>query len=180
MIPVDDKEWERAALLAEKYLDFTTLVVICENTNNQQRLDDYLDRFKNEDFAQHVFNWYLREGKQGKLLARCRAAARPATRIAPPSSLNKFLGAHPQLKWLQHAFEGDYAQAAQTLLVLALEEKDLLTRKKSMLSFAKLSSLVATGVNFSGSFVDCVNQELEIVQIQEEIPDKVLLLFGFV
>lgn len=176
---VDDKEWERAALLAEKYLDFTCLVVICENTNNQQRLDDYLDRFKNEDFAQHVFNWYLREGKQGKLLARCRAAARPATRITPPSSLNKFLGTHPQLKWLQHAFEGDYAQAAQTLLVLALEEKDLLTRKKSMLSFAKLSSLVATGVNFSGSFVDCVNQELEMVQIQEEIPDKVLLLFGY-
>lgn len=31
--------------LAEKYLDFNTLIQICETTNNQERLEGYISKF---------------------------------------------------------------------------------------------------------------------------------------
>lgn len=172
---IEDKEWERAALLAEKYLDYNVLIVICENTNNQQRLDEYLERFKNEDFAQHVFNWYLQENKQGKLLARCKASARRQTK----SNLTQYLGTHPSLSWLQHVFEGHYDKAAFTLDCLARDEKKLLTKKKSLLSIAKLANLAANGVNSKNHFVENVNKELDLITYQEELPDCVLSAFGY-
>jgi nuclear pore complex protein Nup133 len=43
---IDDDQFELAAKLAEKYLDFQTLVIICDRTNNQARLDEYIERFK--------------------------------------------------------------------------------------------------------------------------------------
>ncbi|PSN35523.1 hypothetical protein C0J52_23803 [Blattella germanica] len=42
---LEDEEYERAAILAEKYCDFQTLVQICELTDNQERLDQYMDTF---------------------------------------------------------------------------------------------------------------------------------------
>lgn len=172
---VDDKEWERAVLLAEKYLDYSILILICENTNNQQRLDEYLERFKNDDFAQHVFNWYLQENKQGKLLTKCKASARRQTK----SNLTQYLGTHPSLSWLQHVFEGNYDKVAFTLNCLATDEKKLLTKKKSMLSIAKLANLCANGVNCQNDFVQNVNKDLELISYQEELPDTVLSAFGY-
>lgn len=32
--------------LAEKYLDFQMLIKICEKTQNQTRLDEYMEKFK--------------------------------------------------------------------------------------------------------------------------------------
>lgn len=75
---------------------------------------------------------------------------------------------------------GDYEKTAQTLMTLASEEKDLLTRKKSMLSFAKLSSFVANGVGIETEFIENINRELELIQCQEELPDEVLATFGYV
>lgn len=43
---IEDEQFELAAKLAEKYLDFQTLVIICDRTNNQARLDEYIERFK--------------------------------------------------------------------------------------------------------------------------------------
>lgn len=40
---------EAATKLAEKYLDFQTLVQLCEITKNQDRLDQYIQKF-----AEHV------------------------------------------------------------------------------------------------------------------------------
>lgn len=57
-------------MLAEKYLDFEILMRICEATNNEDRINEYMRRFKDTDFAEFVYNWYMREGKQSKLLIR--------------------------------------------------------------------------------------------------------------
>jgi len=38
-------EFEKAASLAEKYCDFATLVELCEQLNNQDRLRRYMDQF---------------------------------------------------------------------------------------------------------------------------------------
>lgn len=45
---------EAATKLAEKYLDFQTLVQLCEVTKNQERLDQYIQKF-----AEHVSSLYV-------------------------------------------------------------------------------------------------------------------------
>lgn len=42
---IEGDQYELAAKLGEKYLDFQTLVIICDKTDNQQRLDEYIERF---------------------------------------------------------------------------------------------------------------------------------------
>ena len=45
---VKRKQYERAASLAEKYCDFAILVQLCEETDNQDRLQRYLNKFHNQ------------------------------------------------------------------------------------------------------------------------------------
>jgi nuclear pore complex protein Nup133 len=42
---VEDEEFEKAAILAEKYCDFQILVEICELTNDRDRLFQYMEKF---------------------------------------------------------------------------------------------------------------------------------------
>ena len=39
-------EFERAAALAEKYFDFSTLIEICEELNDHERLWRYMEQFR--------------------------------------------------------------------------------------------------------------------------------------
>ena len=48
MIPVEDKEFERATILAEKYNDFHTLVRICDLTGDKDRLAAYMEKFADQ------------------------------------------------------------------------------------------------------------------------------------
>ena len=41
------EQYERAASLAEKYCDFAILVELCEKTNNEERLQRYMNQFQN-------------------------------------------------------------------------------------------------------------------------------------
>ena len=41
------QQYERAASLAEKYCDFAILVRLCEETENQERLNRYMTQFQN-------------------------------------------------------------------------------------------------------------------------------------
>lgn len=108
---MNEKEWEKAALLAEKYLDFETLVIICEVTDNQSRLDEYMDRFSNDGFSEYVYNWFLKQNRQGKLIDRYRRTAR--TKHA--QKLTSFLNDHPSLSWLQQMFDRQFDMASHTL-----------------------------------------------------------------
>ena len=45
---MEDEEYERAAILAEKYCDFQTLVQICDLTDNTERLDHYMEKFSEQ------------------------------------------------------------------------------------------------------------------------------------
>ena len=45
-IAVELEEFESAATLAEKYLDFTILVKLCDRTNDNERLAYYLDKYE--------------------------------------------------------------------------------------------------------------------------------------
>ena len=45
-VVVAHQQWERAATLAEKYCDFGVLVELCESTDNQDRLQRYMNQFQ--------------------------------------------------------------------------------------------------------------------------------------
>jgi hypothetical protein len=47
-VSVEDEEFERAAILAEKYCDFQILVQISELTDNRERLDRYMEKFSEQ------------------------------------------------------------------------------------------------------------------------------------
>ena len=45
---VEGEQYDQAVSLAEKYCDFRTLVEVCDRTNNQERLTQYMNRFGSE------------------------------------------------------------------------------------------------------------------------------------
>ena len=62
--------YEEAASLAEKYLEFSALVKICELTDDSEKLEHYMELFADRNFSNFVFDWHVREGKQAKLLSK--------------------------------------------------------------------------------------------------------------
>lgn len=178
---VEDHEYERAVMLAEKYYDFQTLVRICDITNNKERLDVYLEKFKDQDFSQFLFSWYIQEQKPGRLLENFRAGSglsSAAQNASQQAALARFLGDHPSLSWLQHVFLHDFHRASDTLTSLAQQETELLRRKKSMLSLAKLA-LLASGEAERSDQRALLDGELDLVAHQEDLPESVLIAYGF-
>lgn len=165
---VDAEQYELAAKLAEKYLDFHILVVICDKTNNQARLDEYIERFKEQDFSQFAISWHMRQNKQGDIFQRFKGNQ---------SELARFLSDHPSLAWIQLVFNGELAQAADVLLTLAQNEKELLNRKRVMLSLSKLCALAAEG-DFSAQIAE-INSEARLLDLQEQIPVEILNIYGY-
>lgn len=157
-----------AAKLAEKYLDFKTLVIICDQTKNQARLDEYIERYRDQDFSQFAINWHLQQNKRGDLFERFKRNQ---------SELARFLGDHPSLAWIQTVFNGDLSRAARILLNLAQNETELVSRKKTMLSLSKLTSL-ATDDDLS-SQIETINGELQLIQYQLMVPTRMLQIFGY-
>lgn len=118
---IEDEQYELAAKLAEKYYDFQTLVIICDRTENQKRLDEYIERFKELNFSQFAISWHMKQNKQGDLFERFRNNQ---------VELAKFLNNHPSLAWIQLFFNGQMAKASNVLLELAQNEVELAVRKK--------------------------------------------------
>uniref|UniRef100_A0A182SCL6 Uncharacterized protein n=1 Tax=Anopheles maculatus TaxID=74869 RepID=A0A182SCL6_9DIPT len=166
---VEAEQYEMAAKLAEKYLDFQTLVEICDKTNNQERLDEYIERYKEHDFSQFAISWHMNQNKQGDILHRFKNNQ---------SALARFLVDHPSMAWIQLLFNGELAQAADVLLSLAQREKELLARKRAILCLAKLCLLAAEGDTYQAQ-IDAINAELDLIEIQENIPTEILDMFGY-
>ncbi|XP_055603804.1 nuclear pore complex protein Nup133 [Uranotaenia lowii] len=165
---VDAEQYELAAKLAEKYLDFQILVVICDKTNNQSRLDDYIERFKEHDFSQFAISWHMRQNKQGDIFQRFKGNK---------AELARFLTDHPSLAWIQLVFNGELGQAAEVLCSLAQNEKELVNRKRVMLSLSKLCALAAEG-DFSTQISE-INSEAKLLDLQEQIPEEILNIYGY-
>ncbi|OXU23558.1 hypothetical protein TSAR_013208 [Trichomalopsis sarcophagae] len=169
---IKDQQYENAAMLAEKYCDFVSLIQICELTNNKSRLDLYMERFASQDFAGFLFSWYVKDGRQGQLVERCRRGG--------AAELTQKLLQHPILSWVQAALSGGYEVAGKTLYSLALEEQELVTRKKSMLSLAKLAYL-ASGepAEKLREGIGKIDSELNLIAHQEDVPVHVLEIYGY-
>ena len=152
------KQYERALSLAEKYEDFDTLITICEILNNNDRLNKYRIEFQEKGFAEHLFKWYMKEGKQSKML------------VSTSPFLGKFLENHENLYWLYAIQNGQFDKAGDCLLTLAGGEERNLERKKTLYSLSKLAFL-ANGVSDTDELVENINTQHEIIAFQEILPE---------
>nr|XP_012233561.1 PREDICTED: nuclear pore complex protein Nup133 [Linepithema humile] len=169
---IKEEQYDNAAILAEKYCDFPSLVQICELTNNKSRLDGYIEKFAAQDFAGFLFSWYVKDGRQGQLVERCRRGG--------TAELTEKLSEHPTLSWVQAALTDDLQLAANTLHSLAVQESELVTRKKSMLSLSKLALLASDEPE--DKVADCVktiDRQLILIAYQEDLPNQVLESYGY-
>lgn len=154
--------------MAEKYLDFKTLVVICDQTKNQSRLEEYIERYRDQDFSQFAINWHLQQNKRGDLFERFKRNQ---------TELTRFLGDHPSLEWIQTVFNGDLSRASRILLSLAQNETESVSRKKTMLSLAKLTSLAAD--EELANEIEVINGELQLIDYQLKVSKRMLIIFGY-
>lgn len=154
--------------MAEKYLDFQSLVLICDETEDKDRLDEYTRKYEEYDFSQYAINWHLRQNRHAEVFERFKGNQ---------TALAQFMRDHPSLGWIQLMFNGDFERAAKVLFDLAQCETEFVARKKSMLSLAKLASLaVASDMS---AHVEKINQELTVIEYQSHLGHDVLQNFGF-
>ncbi|XP_050036430.1 nuclear pore complex protein Nup133 [Dermacentor andersoni] len=158
-------QYERAAALAEKYYDFSSLVEICETTKNKDKLQNYMIQFADQGFPEFVFKWQLDSGRRGDLLRQPTSQHR---------NLERFLEGHDSLSWLHAIQLGKMGQAANTLHSLGLREDKYLARKKALLSLSKLAALANGGPPESrADLIKSINREHELIMYQESLPAAV-------
>ncbi|KAK8723506.1 hypothetical protein OTU49_011745, partial [Cherax quadricarinatus] len=168
---VQGEQYDQAVGLAEKYCDFRTLVEVCDRTDNQERLAQYMTQFGSDcfcfqGFSDFVFRWYLETGKRGRLLSH-----------GTQGDLSRFLQDYTSLAWLHHIQTRDFTAASSTLRQLALEETAYLSRKKTLLSLSKLCNLASTmpGSRETSMLEDgTMSLEEELIIYQEQLPEPVL------
>ncbi|MBN3309249.1 NU133 protein, partial [Amia calva] len=164
LLELGQYQWVTA--LAEKYCDFDILVQMCEQTDNQSRLQRYMAKFADQNFADFLFRWYMEKGKRGKLLSQP---------IAQHQQLASFLQAHEHLSWLHEINIQDYQKAHQTLYTLANAETRYFAKKKTLLSLGKLTALTSDFPNdvMQGKMDEIVEQERFLLH-QETLPKQLL------
>lgn len=166
---IKERQYECAAKLAEKYLDFPSLIVICDETQDKDRLDEYTRKYEEYDFSQFAINWHLRQQRHAEVFERFKGNQ---------TALAQFMRDHPSLGWIQLIFNGDFERAAKVLYELAQCETEYVARKKSMLSLSKLAAFAAADVDLT-SQVEKINFELMIIEYQSHLGHDVLQNFGF-
>ncbi|KAM9245164.1 nuclear pore complex protein Nup133 [Dugong dugon] len=164
LLTLGQHQW--AASLAEKYCDFDILVQMCEQTDNQTRLQRYMTQFADQNFSDFLFRWYLEKGKRGKLLSQP---------ISQHGQLASFLQAHEHLSWLHEINSQELEKAHATLLGLANMETRYFAKKKTLLGLSKLAALAS---DFSEDILqekieEMAEQERFLLH-QETLPEQLL------
>ncbi|KAL2086993.1 hypothetical protein ACEWY4_018052 [Coilia grayii] len=159
-------QYQWVSALAEKYGDFDILVQMCEQTDNQSRLQHYMTKFADQNFADFLFRWYMEKGKRGKLLSQP---------IAQHQQLAGFLQAHEHLSWLHDIHVHDYQSAHQTLHSQANMETRYFVKKKTLLALSKLTALASDMAEdtMQKQVDDIVEQERFLLH-QETLPKQLL------
>nr|XP_009910892.1 PREDICTED: nuclear pore complex protein Nup133-like isoform X2 [Haliaeetus albicilla] len=159
-------QYQMAAALAEKYCDFDILVQMCEQTDNQARLQRYMSQFADQNFSDFLFRWYLEKGKRGKLLSQP---------IAQHGQLANFLQAHEHLSWLHEINSQDLQKAHRTLQTLANMETRYFAKKKTLLGLSKLAALAS---DFSEDIlqekIEEISEQERFLLHQETLPEQLL------
>ncbi|KAM6279105.1 nuclear pore complex protein Nup133 [Porphyrio hochstetteri] len=159
-------QYQMAAALAEKYCDFDILVQMCEQTDNQARLQRYMTQFADQNFSDFLFRWYLEKGKRGKLLSQP---------VAQHGQLASFLQAHEHLSWLHEINSQDLQKAHRTLQTLANMETRYFAKKKTLLGLSKLAALASDfSENILQEKIEEISEQERFLLYQETLPEQLL------
>ncbi|KAH0519864.1 Nuclear pore complex protein Nup133 [Microtus ochrogaster] len=155
-----------AASLAEKYCDFDILVQMCEQTDNQARLQRYMTQFADQNFSDFLFRWYLEKGKRGKLLSQP---------VSQHGQLANFLQAHEHLSWLHEINSQELEKAHMTLLGLANMETRYFAKKKTLLGLSKLAALASDlSEDTLQEKIEAMAEQERFLLHQETLPEQLL------
>eukprot|EP01135_Chromosphaera_perkinsii_P001314 Nk52_evm41s164 gene=Nk52_evmTU41s164 len=158
-------EVQRAFALAERYEDFSILVKLCDEANDDAKLISYFNRYEEQGFGEFLFEWYLNNGMKSKLMTLDSRY---------DECLSKFLKNHPELLWLHEIKINAYGRCQNTLLSLAKSEKKSLRRQKVLLSLSKLSALASESDGVGDNGLNCSSDMLSVIRAQEMMPSAAL------
>lgn len=142
---------DRAFTLAEQYMDFRTLVELCNDPalKSDARTETYLERYQ-ESFAYELYTWYVEHDQQRTLLTqKSEYHALVLSFLSQPGK--------ERLAWLHDLALQRFAAASTKLEQLGLVESNV-SQRKLMLSLAKLGYLSTLKV-----------QDLRTVGVQKQI-----------
>jgi len=149
--------FEESATLAEHYKDFHMLILLCERTNDNEKLQQYKFQFKNEGFDNILYQWYVENGQWSQLM----------TTKDKFNDFDTLLSSNEQLSWIHFIGVKEYSKASQVLSNLATEEKESIARKKYMLVLANLTILAANEAeNVMEAKISDIDGHLELLSYQ--------------
>eukprot|EP01117_Protostelium_nocturnum_P012498 TRINITY_DN4609_c0_g1_i2.p1 TRINITY_DN4609_c0_g1~~TRINITY_DN4609_c0_g1_i2.p1 ORF type:complete len:1061 (+),score=448.35 TRINITY_DN4609_c0_g1_i2:109-3291(+) len=130
---VEQRKDSLAITLAEKYRDFIVLIDLLEG--NDEKLEQYMDHFREYRFDEVLFKNYMDKGNYVKLLNQ-------PDRF--DDELAQFLAGYPSYSWLHDIKTKDFDRASKTLHNNAAAELKIIKRKRTLLSLSKLSCLASS------------------------------------
>ncbi|KAG8953559.1 hypothetical protein FRC03_011734, partial [Tulasnella sp. 419] len=158
---------EHAYGLAEQYKDFRMLVELCNDprTGSKERVKHFLQKYE-DDFASKLYEWYLENGQQQKLLTPDEEHIDMVTRFLKKNP-------NPRVSWIHYLGIGDMAGAADALFIEAEKETNLLAQQ-TILSIGKLCevAMVQDLVNPDISGIDTFDDQLDVVSVQNRVLDQ--------
>ncbi|XP_071439205.1 nuclear pore complex protein Nup133-like [Hetaerina americana] len=110
---------------------------------------------------------------------RASAVSQPFHKDSQREALRSFLSNHPSMLWLMNVFEGENVKASDTLRMLASQEKESITKKKYMLSMAKLSLLASGSAVAREAAMGWINSQMTLIESQENLPESTVINFGY-
>ncbi|KAL3084362.1 hypothetical protein niasHT_035188 [Heterodera trifolii] len=121
-----------ALSLAERYKDFTMLIVYCHNQLDKQQcaktLERYKEQYEKDGFHNFLYTWYQQKGMFNHLLAE------------RGKRISDFLSHRQEINWIRQIAEGQFGEAKRTLRKMSEEEED---KRKKLIAFsmAKMAAL---------------------------------------
>lgn len=146
--------------LAEKYVDFTTLVLICELRSDLDLLVSYMDKFTDKRFAEFVIKYFMEKKKLSFVLKNEQFIKRPDVSVC--------LDKYKYLSWIKDFKNDNYCSGSETLYDLALAEKDSFAKRKTLLSLSKLALIAESRfLPDLSARLELIDRKLEYLQYIE-------------
>lgn len=162
------KEYHKVIELAEKYAEHKIIVEVCFETNNIDLLYNFMDKLIEQNFRQTVFIWYLEQGKIVELLRNfCR-------KLKYERDIVLALEAYPKYGWVAGGLSENINFTCESLKQCWSKEKTNVLRKQSQLNLYKMAILTKNGPLAKCRELEQINNDLEIIEHQLNIPECVL------
>ena len=164
------RQLSHATTLAEKFKDFSALIRVYGMMGDRKQLSRYMSEYRELNFSDYLFKWYLDERRTTELLAFSDTH---------PQELDAFLSQHPHLYWLHQVSRGDTRGSFCQLKMLADHEVRFAQKKSTLLSLSKLCLLASEEYEERRSDLELIDDALSVLSYQDQIPIEALEKEGY-